>query len=100
MTSMAITLAAPLEAPIINFDQSMNQYYFDMEREWAMRSTEMQSKLLLSFGSGARDILVPSSLTGSRYSDINALVCIFSIFFQYQNCNQICFLSIFMNHRH
>lgn len=78
-TKMAITLAAPLEAPVLNFDNLINDYYLTMDVEWNMRRKEMESKLLLSFGSGARDVLVPSSLTSCEESDIKALVCIFQI---------------------
>ncbi|KAI5651707.1 PGAP1-like protein domain-containing protein [Phthorimaea operculella] len=76
-TSIAITLAAPLEAPTINFDNSINDYYMLMSEEWkqlAKDPAKSNSRVLLSFGNGPRDILVASGLTASKDSYINALV--------------------------
>ncbi|XP_013199791.1 GPI inositol-deacylase [Amyelois transitella] len=76
-TSIAITLAAPLQAPVINFDMEMNHYYLRMNMEWEANITVDENmrdkKLLLSFGSGPRDVLIPSWLTTSNESDIGAL---------------------------
>lgn len=77
-TSIAITLATPLEAPVINFDIAMNDYYMLMRAEWDFsvnRNKEAApNKILLSFGNGPRDILMPSGLTFSSDSSISALV--------------------------
>ncbi|KAJ2945870.1 hypothetical protein O0L34_g4777 [Tuta absoluta] len=76
-TSIAITLAAPLEAPTINFDNTINDYYIRMSEEWKQLARDPErnnSRILLSFGNGPRDILVASGLTASRDSYINALV--------------------------
>lgn len=79
-TSIAITLAAPLEAPLINFDIAMNDYYLSMNHEWEsfVKGNQLMTdkKMLLSFGNGPRDLLMPSGLTLSNDSDINTLVCI------------------------
>ncbi|XP_053607259.1 GPI inositol-deacylase [Plodia interpunctella] len=72
-TSMAIALAAPLQAPVINFDTEMNKYYREMEAEWEVYVDIRKSKLLLSFGSGSRDVLMPSWLTSSNDSYVGAL---------------------------
>ncbi|XP_059047007.1 GPI inositol-deacylase [Achroia grisella] len=76
-TSIGITLAAPLQAPVINFDMAMNDYYKLIDIEWEQnvnREPEVkQKKFLLSFGSGPKDILVPSWLTSSNESFISAL---------------------------
>ncbi|XP_037872633.1 GPI inositol-deacylase [Bombyx mori] len=76
-TSIAITLAAPLEAPLINFDIAMNDYYLSMNHEWEnfVRGNQLMTdkKMLLSFGNGPRDLLMPSGLTLSNDSDINTL---------------------------
>lgn len=78
MTSIAISLAAPLEAPVVNVDAAMDDYYMLMNLEWALNinnDMEMkQKKILLSFGNGPRDVLIPSGLTASNDSYINALV--------------------------
>lgn len=87
-TSIAITLAAPLEAPVINFDITMNDYYMLMSAEWDFYKNSNKetapNKILLSFGNGPRDILMPSGLTFSNDSYISALVS-FSIYFKTQN---------------
>lgn len=79
-TTLAITLAAPLEGPVLNTDFTLNDYYKIMEFEWQdfIHSSEYKNnkKLLLSFGNGARDILMPAALTSSNDSYINALVSI------------------------
>ncbi|KAJ0177266.1 hypothetical protein K1T71_007275 [Dendrolimus kikuchii] len=76
-TSIAIALAAPLEAPVINFDVKMNDYYMWMHYEWEYfmrKNSEINNKkILLSFGNGPRDVLVPSGLTTSNDSYVNAL---------------------------
>ncbi|XP_031765165.2 GPI inositol-deacylase isoform X2 [Galleria mellonella] len=76
-TSIAITLSAPLQAPVINFDLAMNDYYKLMDMEWNANINRndvvKQKKLLLSFGSGPRDILMPSWLTSCNESYIGAL---------------------------
>lgn len=77
-TNLAITLAAPLEAPVINFDATMNNYYMLMDLEWETNVHKIEEikekKLLLSFGNGPRDILMPSGLTSTNDSFIDALV--------------------------
>lgn len=76
-TSLAIALAAPLEAPVINVDVKMNDYYMLMNSEWEYyinNDEEMKrNKTLLSFGNGPRDVLMPSGLTTLNDSYINAL---------------------------
>ncbi|XP_075973637.1 GPI inositol-deacylase [Anticarsia gemmatalis] len=76
-TSVAITLAAPLEAPVINVDAAMDDYYMLMNLEWdTYVNSNMdikQKKMLFSFGNGPRDILMPSGLTSSNDSYISAL---------------------------
>ncbi|XP_022125141.2 GPI inositol-deacylase [Pieris rapae] len=76
-TNIAITLAAPLEAPIVNFDPAINDFYRLMDLEWKIYiepNKEIKDrKLLISFGSGPRDVLVPAGLTSSNVSNINTL---------------------------
>lgn len=76
-TSIAISLAAPLEAPVVNVDAAMDDYYMLMNLEWDTyinKNMEMkQNKVLISFGNGPRDVLIPSGLTSSNDSFINAL---------------------------
>ncbi|PZC86466.1 hypothetical protein B5X24_HaOG209185 [Helicoverpa armigera] len=76
-TSIAISLAAPLEAPVVNVDAAMDDYYMLMNLEWDTyinKNIEMkQNKVLISFGNGPRDVLIPSGLTSSNDSFINAL---------------------------
>ncbi|KAJ8730055.1 hypothetical protein PYW07_017093 [Mythimna separata] len=77
MTTIAISLAAPLEAPVINVDAAMDDYYMLMNLEWEMNINNnpeiKQKKILLSFGNGPRDVLIPSGLTASNDSYINGL---------------------------
>ncbi|KAF9424109.1 hypothetical protein HW555_000818 [Spodoptera exigua] len=76
-TSLAITLAAPLEAPVVNVDVAMDDYYMLMDLEWKLNINSQlhvkENKMLLSFGNGPRDVLMPSGLTTSNDSYINAL---------------------------
>lgn len=77
-TSLAIALAAPLEAPVINVDIAMDDYYMLMNLEWETNIRRdintIEKKMLLSFGNGARDVLMPAALTSSEDSYINALI--------------------------
>ncbi|XP_041978231.1 GPI inositol-deacylase [Aricia agestis] len=76
ITNIAITLAAPLLAPVVNFDMIMNDYYMRMDREWdALRSDPAlyEKKVLISIGSGPRDVLMPAGMTASNDSYINTL---------------------------
>lgn len=79
-TNIAIALAAPLEAPVINVDVKMNDFYMLMHYEWENFSNTNEGlnnkKILLSFGNGPRDVLMPSGLTASNDSYINALVSV------------------------
>lgn len=83
-TSLAITLAAPLEAPVVNVDSAMDNYYMFMDLEWKYNINEQieakEQKMLISFGNGPRDVLMPSGLTHSNDSYINALVSKFIIY--------------------
>ncbi|KAL0893128.1 hypothetical protein ABMA27_014761 [Loxostege sticticalis] len=76
-TTIAIALAAPLQAPVMNMDLTMNDYYKLMEYEWEkfVQNDEQVNakKLLISLGNGPRDILMPSGLTSSNDSYISAL---------------------------
>ncbi|XP_046960059.1 GPI inositol-deacylase [Vanessa cardui] len=76
-TNIAITLATPLEAPVINFDSVINDYYMLMNLEWeayVKRYKEVEDKkFLISIGSGPRDVLVPAGLTSSNDSHTSAL---------------------------
>ncbi|KAL4704963.1 hypothetical protein ACJJTC_013420 [Scirpophaga incertulas] len=76
-TSVTITLAAPLQAPVVNTDITMNDFYTIMDFEWDMyinKNDKIKSKkMLVSFGNGPRDVLMPSGLTSSNDSDISAL---------------------------
>lgn len=58
----------------------MNDYYKLMEFEWESYVHNDENvkgkKLVLSFGNGPRDVLMPSSLTTSNDSYISALVSI------------------------
>ncbi|CAH0723349.1 unnamed protein product, partial [Brenthis ino] len=75
-TNIAITLATPIEAPVINFDTVINDYYMLMELEWKayIRNEIKEKKFLISIGSGPRDVLVPAGLTSSNDSHVNVLV--------------------------
>lgn len=74
---IAITLAAPLEAPPLIFDQCTDEFYRNRKSDWFFKSIHNTDtrKVLISFGSGPRDVIVPSSLTSFKHSFINALVC-------------------------
>ncbi|RVE51297.1 hypothetical protein evm_004101 [Chilo suppressalis] len=76
-TTIAITLAAPLQAPALNTDLAMNDYYKLMEFEWDIYINSNESikdkKMMISFGNGPRDLLMPSALTLSNASYVNAL---------------------------
>ncbi|XP_050345839.1 GPI inositol-deacylase isoform X2 [Nymphalis io] len=76
-TNVAITLATPLEAPVINVDLEINEYYTIMDYEWKTnveKDKEIEEKkFLISIGSGPRDVLVPSGLTSSLHSHTTAL---------------------------
>lgn len=82
ITNIAITLASPLDAPVINTDMLMNNYYKVIETEWEeninSKPDVKNMKMLLSFGNGARDFLMPSWLTSSNDSDVHALVSPFT----------------------
>lgn len=98
-----ITLAAPLDKPVLKFDSHTHMFYNKVEKQWnkkrgVMRVItndtnfcgqsydrsisktteddrfELNNKLMISIGGGSRDILVHSGLTESRYSDIHAMV--------------------------
>ncbi|XP_072931942.1 GPI inositol-deacylase isoform X2 [Epargyreus clarus] len=77
-TNVVITLAAPLQGPVLNFDTQFNEYYAIMRWEWQFflnNSKEIKDKkILISIGSGPRDVLMPAGLTASNDSYINALV--------------------------
>ncbi|CAH2238309.1 jg17468 [Pararge aegeria aegeria] len=77
LTNIAITLAAPLEAPVVNFDKIINQYYMKTNMAWDEAINQhkeiKQRKLLISIGSGPRDILIPAGLTSSSDSHMSAL---------------------------
>ncbi|XP_064071825.1 GPI inositol-deacylase isoform X2 [Vanessa tameamea] len=76
-TNIVITLATPLEAPVINFDSVINDYYMLMNLEWeayVRKYKEVEEKkFLITIGSGPRDVLVPAGLTSSNDSHISAL---------------------------
>ncbi|CAH0579308.1 unnamed protein product [Chrysodeixis includens] len=76
-TSVAITLAAPLEAPVVNVDAAMDDFYMLMNLEWDTYINKFpevkEKKMLISFGNGPRDLLMPSGLTSSNDSYISAL---------------------------
>ncbi|VVD00800.1 unnamed protein product [Leptidea sinapis] len=76
-TSILLTLSAPIEAPVVNFDSDINNYYKLMQLEWDAYiypyKDVRESKLLISLGGGPRDVLVPGSLTTSNNSYINAM---------------------------
>lgn len=77
-TSIAITLAAPLVAPVVNADAEMNDFYELMNYEWNKyinnNSEIKKKKMMISLGNGHRDLLMPSGLILSNDSYINALV--------------------------
>ncbi|CAG9093674.1 unnamed protein product [Plutella xylostella] len=77
VANIAITLAAPLEAPVINTDLAMDDYYKSIDLEWGLHvngNPEVKNKkVLLTFGNGPRDLLVPSGLIASNDSDLNAV---------------------------
>ncbi|XP_052740359.1 GPI inositol-deacylase isoform X2 [Bicyclus anynana] len=77
VTSVAITLAAPLEAPVVNFDAIVNDYYILTELAWQREIHQheeiKETKFLISIGSGPRDLLIPAGLTSSNDSYISAL---------------------------
>lgn len=72
-TNIAVTLAAPLEAPVVTFDVTINNYYTFVDYEWSSNIDKM-NKVLLSFGNGPRDLLIPAGLTSSNESFISAQV--------------------------
>ncbi|CAB3224247.1 unnamed protein product [Arctia plantaginis] len=76
-TSIAITLAAPLVAPVVNVDAEMNDFYGLMNYEWNKYVNNnietKKNKIMISLGNGPRDLLMPSGLTSSNDSYINAL---------------------------
>lgn len=80
-TNIAITLATPIEAPVINFDSVINDYYMLMDLEWKayIKNEIKEKKFLISIGSGPRDVLVPAGLTSSNDSYVNVLVSFYSI---------------------
>lgn len=67
-----------MEAPVVNVDAAMDDYYMLMNLEWdTYINNDMElkkKKILISFGNGPRDVLIPSGLTASNDSYINALV--------------------------
>lgn len=79
-TNIAIALAAPLLAPVINFDPIINNYYMVTNLEWENYVNQYEEikekKFLISIGSGPRDVLIPAGLTSSNNSHIGALVTI------------------------
>ncbi|KOB69147.1 GPI inositol-deacylase [Operophtera brumata] len=60
-TRIAITLAAPLEAPLVAFDSGHDSFYRDMGTDWINNVNgivQLQDiKVLISFGNGPRDVL-------------------------------------------
>lgn len=82
-TNISIALAAPLSAPVVNFDSTIDDYYTLMEADWMKLNSNPEiknNKMLISFGSGARDLLMPSGLTASQDCDVNVLVSFLFLF--------------------
>ncbi|CAH2037338.1 unnamed protein product, partial [Iphiclides podalirius] len=76
ITEVAIALAAPLDAPVLNFDMEINNFYMLMNMEWNLyidKSEESRKKILISIGSGPRDLLIPAGLTSDNVSYISAM---------------------------
>lgn len=95
-TNISIALAAPLSAPVVNFDSTIDDYYTLMEADWMKLNSNPEiknNKMLISFGSGARDLLMPSGLTASQDCDVNVLVS-FLIYFIYPVILSHCWASI------
>ncbi|KPJ15660.1 GPI inositol-deacylase [Papilio machaon] len=75
--NIIITLASPLHVPVVNFDIIMNNFYNKLECQWkfCLSNDEdlKQKKMIISFGSGPRDILVPPVYTSVGESTVNSL---------------------------
>ncbi|XP_045535569.1 GPI inositol-deacylase [Papilio machaon] len=75
--NIIITLASPLHVPVVNFDIIMNNFYNKLECQWksCISNDEdlKQKKMIISFGSGPRDILVPPVYTSVGESTVNSL---------------------------
>lgn len=96
--STVITLASPMDKPVLNMDVNTFNFYEDIESYWtenrqivptktnnsccpkARRSAYDQTesrilddKLLITIGGGNKDLLVHSGLTDSKFSDLHVM---------------------------
>lgn len=101
MINTIITLAAPMDRPVIALDFHMDAFYRKVDKYWlanrksineitndtntccnqnqkdekVIKSKDLllDNKLLVTIGGGSRDVMVHSGLTNSKFSDIHAM---------------------------
>ncbi|KAL1117448.1 hypothetical protein AAG570_004774 [Ranatra chinensis] len=69
---LIVTLATP-HTPALLPDQRMSAYYSRLAHFWSTHRVSMKNLTLVSIGGGARDIIVKSSQTVSKFADINVI---------------------------
>ncbi|XP_013169159.1 PREDICTED: GPI inositol-deacylase isoform X2 [Papilio xuthus] len=77
-TNVIIALASPLSEPVLNIDLPFNDFYKKLDCEWMSCSygnneKVQKAKLIISFGSGPRDLLVRPTYTAVRERNLNSL---------------------------
>ncbi|CRK87620.1 CLUMA_CG001416, isoform A [Clunio marinus] len=97
LINTVITLASPMDKPVLNLDHHIDSFYKSVEGYWIknrfidepLNSTcgvkrrkklsndqekrKLDEKLLITIGGGNKDLLVHSGLTDSKFSDIHAM---------------------------
>lgn len=97
LINTVITLASPMDKPVLNWDLDINNFYESIEHYWienrhvsepvnnscsgcrkkrkisSKNQKPLDDKLLITIGGGRKDLMVHSGLTDSKYSDLHAM---------------------------
>lgn len=94
LINTVITLASPMDKPVLNWDLDIHNFYDSIEKYWSeSREVSVNSnnscglrqrivpkinkplddKLLITIGGGRKDLMVHSGLTDSKYSDLHVM---------------------------
>ena len=69
--NIIITLATPHSAPVVSADQSLSQFYNQIDTHWNKSRHTLDHLTLISIGGGINDIQVRPGLTYSDHGEIN-----------------------------
>lgn len=97
LINTVITLASPMDKPVLNWDIDINNFYESIEQYWinnrhikeiqnnscsecrikpkisSKTRKQLDDKLLITVGGGQKDLMVHSGLTDSKYSDLHIM---------------------------